>query len=159
MVLQHIQRSGARFGVDVVGAEAFRNRPRGHLHGERYEQEHTPGKCGVEQVLPKTAEGHFANADGERRTNNDDADGQVRRQVERQQQAGQYGRAVADGWLLLEQEFLNQVLKKYATCNRCECYNQRSDSKVINGCLPVTIVPHCLSGTTVPVTSCSREQC
>ena len=86
------QRGGTRLSVHISAeSQLSGQRPGGHLCGERYQQEAAAHECGVEGVVAQPAEGHLADADGNQRTDDDNPDGEVRRKVESQQQARQYG--------------------------------------------------------------------
>ena len=147
ILLDETQRGGTSSGVGSGYANhreevLARFRPCGHLHGEGDEHENTSDKGGVEGVLAKATEGHLADADGYKSSDDDEphhfTSGGY---VEGQKKAGDHCRAVADGGFCLEDEFLYQPLEQYAGGYRDDAYEQcveaeesHSDNECWNQC-------------------------
>ena len=125
------QGGSAGLGVEIAG-ELTHLRPCSHLCGEGHQQGGTTHQCGVEEVIAQAAEGHLTDADGKEGTDDDNPDRQVGRQVEAEQQAGQHGRAVADGrTLVMKHELIDGPLEADACCNARSADDGRAESEEI----------------------------
>ena len=123
------RRTGLRIGIGH--REDLGHRPCGHLCREGDQQEDTTHQSGVEDVIAQTAKRHLSDADRSQRTDQDNPDREVRRNVEGQQYTCQDGGTVTKRWLLLHQEALDQVLKNHAGQDRGRGHDQCAKAETV----------------------------
>jgi hypothetical protein len=95
-------------------------RPSRHLDRKTDEQENSTHQGGIEWILPQTAKGHLANANGKESANDDNPKGKITWQVKAQQKTCKDGAAIANSaYVSAKNKFCNGPLKEYAGDHRC----------------------------------------
>lgn len=117
--------------IKVVETVLHRERPCGHLHGERKEQEHTTDKCGIKNVATETAESHLADTDCNDATDKDCPDRKIRREVEREKKTGKHSRHVADCGTFSKHVARDEIFNGYATDYRRDYYDCCADTEAV----------------------------
>ena len=123
------QRSGCRFRIRIAGELSY-YRPGSHLHRERNQQENTSHQSGVERITSQTSKCHFSHTDRYQRTDDDNPQRQVGRQVECQQHPRQRGRTIGNrGTFTLQDIFGDSPFKEQAGYDRSQCHHHCSQAE------------------------------
>ena len=116
-LLHNGQRCGSRLCIKIA-VPLPHLRPCRHLGGEGHKQGTTAYQGGIEEIIAETTKRHLGHTDSEERTDEDDPDGEVRRQVESKEQTRQGSRSVKDGQALPFQDiFADGPLEEDAGCH------------------------------------------
>lgn len=119
-LLHQCQGRSTRLGIEITAQLADLG-PGGHLRREGHEQCCTAYECRIEEVVAQTSEWHLGKTNGEECAKDDNPDGEIGRQVERQEQSRENCTAIHDGQaFLLHDIFADSPLKADAGCHtRC----------------------------------------